>query len=218
MIKFISIFFIYCFLIYAVSAAESSKEPTFSDLAKLEEKQIGQYQGYKFDIIWIDHSPLIDITFIQVKDNKVVNLRDIAIIDPKKSKFDQIKTTMQLTGMESFKPANVTESGIIRDDRFEEGLIKFDFYDSKRNIRMTEWRTVTNGFALKKVLYDEDGKLLSATVYFQLKINRPFADVNHPINFFRLSLDDAGHKYGECNSENLDEIIDFCIKVVSQES
>lgn len=201
---------------FANDKRDNSLKPAFIDLVELEEREIKKYEGYRFDVVWIDHSPLINITFEQIdaveKKTKALNL--IAVIDPKKSVLDEAKTLARLTSLKSFKPKDVVESGFEKDG--DNKLFRFNGIDSKGQIQFSEWRNATNGFAVKNVIFDKHGqKPINMTFFYKLKINSPFSRIDPSNKSIDLTLREALRKYGEIDVDDIDDVIRLCVRIVN---
>ncbi len=207
-------------LAFANEQLEKGRRPYLNDLIVLEKNNVKTYQGYKFDVTWLNGLPMINIDFVQIdaSTHKLMGFKSIALVVPEKSTWEQLKVKMELMALKSFNSnnININVSGPERIQYYNDDLYQFDVYDSNKTLGYSEWRDVNNGFPIKNVIYKSNGIPLNMVFYYNLEINKPFNPINKSSKMLVGNLNKTAQRFGGCQFDSIDDVIRFCIGLVNQ--
>ena len=210
-----------CYLgdLYAKDKDEVMRKSTLLDFINLEKQAVQNFKGYKFSLIWLDDKPLI----LETQENEdftthKVDLRDILTAYPRKSIFAQTKATIALGAFKNFKADKViqSESCKYHDDDDADSLLRFDSYDSQNKLRMSQWRTIQNGFPVEEIIFGDNGKPLGLTYYFKMVFNSKNFSLDYSGKRYHFTLKYAEEKFGPVDFDDPKDVVKFCEKLLDK--
>lgn len=198
---------------------EKAKKTTLFESMNLEKQTIQNFKSYKFSLIWIDEKPLIQLT----QENEdftthKVDLRNIVTVDPQQSILAQTKAMLALGDFKNFKADKVvqTESCKYNDEDDKDNLLLFNAYDSKNQLRMSQWRTIQNGFPAEEIIFGDTGKPLGLTYYFQPVFNAKNLSLDYSGKRYHFPLKYALDNFGPVDLDDAKDVIKFCKKLLEK--
>ncbi|GEM_PF-3580968 len=217
-------FLLIIFFTFGASFADKkegkSEIPSLPELITLENSIVQKYEAYQFHVNWIDEKPSVIIISQEINDlkGKKVKTAIIAMVEPKSLSIISTAINLFKSTLAGFNISKVVRSLPEKFDREENGehLVRFDSFNSKGKLRSSELRNKENGTRVENLIFSNDGKPLTMTFYYKLKINQDFKPIVIG-GFPTLSLEQVVEKFGPFDYSNADAVIDVCIKLLNNE-
>jgi hypothetical protein len=217
LIFFAFVFIANFFCLVCVSNADENKTATLQlgKLIELQKQTVQSYEGYKINVNWVGGKPMINIVQQQVDiTNKKVKSQEIVQIGSKNSSAEQKNIEQELISLQTFKPTSWGEADNVSDENGNK-LLRFNAYDDKGIMRLSEWRNAQNGFDVETLIFSDDGKLISMFFYYKLRINQSFSEICSDKKY-KETFEHSLEKFGPVNSDDSQDVIRFCEAILDK--